>query len=101
MATAGIEKGTGRHAVGGLVAGTAASAVMVTYAMVAAATYQDTGFFTPLYHIASTFIAPSAMEASMQQAMGGDSFYFDLGPRRWAWPSTSAWALCSERRSGS
>ncbi len=67
-------------AVGGAIAGMAASAVMVTYAMVAASTYQDTGFFTPLYHIASTFIEPSAMEASMQHAMGGDNFHFDLGP---------------------
>ncbi len=80
MATANMQERTGRLAVGGLIAGMAASAVMVAYAMVAAATYQDTGFFTPLYHIASTFIEPRAMEASMQHAMGGDSFHFDLGP---------------------
>lgn len=53
---------------------------MAMYAMVAAATYQDTGFFTPLYHIASTFIEPKAMETSMQQAMNGDLFYFSAGP---------------------
>jgi hypothetical protein len=50
------------------------------YAMIAAATYQDTGFFTPLYHIASTFIDPTAMETSMKHAMGGDLYYFSAGP---------------------
>lgn len=64
----------------GLIAGVGAAGVMIAYAMVAAATYQDAGFFTPLYHIASTFIDPSAMEASMKAAMGGDSFHLDLGP---------------------
>lgn len=53
---------------------------MAMYAMVAGATYQDTGFFTPMYHIASTFIEPKAMETSMQHAMNGDLFYFSAGP---------------------
>ena len=75
-----IPRASVRMALGGLVAGTGAAATMIAYAMVAAATYQDTGFFTPLYHIASTFIEPSAMEASMQHAMGGDSFHLDMGP---------------------
>ncbi|MDP8991740.1 MAG: hypothetical protein M3N31_01580 [Actinomycetota bacterium] len=75
-----IPRASVRMALGGLVAGTGAAATMIAYAMVAAATYQDTGFFTPLYHIASTFIEPAAMEASMRQAMGGSSFYFDVGP---------------------
>ncbi|WP_231390490.1 hypothetical protein [Nocardia sp. CNY236] len=64
----------------GALAGTAASLVMAIYAMIAAATYQDTGFFTPLYHIASTFIAPDTMMNSMQQAGAGDSFFFSFGP---------------------
>ena len=64
----------------GALAGIVAGAMMAMYAMVAAATYQDTGFFTPMYHIASTFIEPKAMETSMQHAMNGDLFYFSLGP---------------------
>lgn len=49
------------------------------YAMVASATYQHHGFFTPLYHIASTFIAPTQLMTSMQHAMMGSTFYF-AGP---------------------
>jgi uncharacterized membrane protein YagU involved in acid resistance len=64
----------------GAVAGMVAGAAMGMYAMVAAATYQGSGFFTPLYHIASTFIEPSAMETSMQRAMEGDLYYFSAGP---------------------
>ncbi len=78
--TSSMQESTRRLAVGGAIAGAAAAGVMIAYAMVAAATYQDTGFFTPLYHIASTFIEPGAMEASMQHAMGGDSFHLDVGP---------------------
>ena len=64
----------------GVLAGIVAGIVMAMYAMIAAATYQDTGFFTPLYHIASTFIDPTAMETSMKHAMGGDLYYFSAGP---------------------
>jgi hypothetical protein len=32
--------------------------MMAMYAMIAAATNQCTGFFTPLYHIAATLISP-------------------------------------------
>ncbi|NNH70577.1 hypothetical protein HLB23_12010 [Nocardia uniformis] len=53
---------------------------MAMYAMIAAATYQDTGFFTPLYHIAATFIEPEAMMTSMMKAGEGSTFYFSLGP---------------------
>ena len=49
-------------------------------AMIAAATYQHTGFFTPLYHIAATFVAPDAMMASIQAAMVGHMFTFAFGP---------------------
>lgn len=64
----------------GVLAGILGSIAMAMYAMIAAATYQDTGFFTPMYHIAATFIDPTAMETSMEQAMGGDLYYFSAGP---------------------
>lgn len=60
--------------------GALASLVMAMYAMIASATYQHHGFFTPLYHIASTFIAPSDLMTSMQHAMMGSTFYFAFGP---------------------
>lgn len=59
--------------------GMAGAFVMAIYAMIAGATYLDSGFFTPLYHIASTFIAPQPMMTSMEQAMKGDAFYFTFG----------------------
>jgi hypothetical protein len=64
----------------GAVLGMAASLVMAVFAMMAAATYQNSGFFTPLYHIASTFISPSTMMASMSAAMAGSTFSFAFGP---------------------
>jgi hypothetical protein len=61
--------------------GVIAAAVMALYAMVAGLTYLGTGFFTPLYHIASTVIEPDAMMTSMQQAVEGpSSFHFTFGP---------------------
>lgn len=65
----------------GVVWGVIAAAVMAMYAMVAGLTYLDSGFFTPLYHIASSVIEPTAMMTSMQNAMEGESnFYFTFGP---------------------
>ena len=64
----------------GGVAGLVAAIVMGIYAMVAAATYQGTGFFTPLYHIASPIVGGDPMMASMDAAAGGDTFTFDVGP---------------------
>ncbi|MCA1703124.1 MAG: hypothetical protein LC808_07570 [Actinobacteria bacterium] len=61
-------------------AGVIAAVVMAMYAMVAGATYVGSGFFTPLYHIASTFISPKPMMTSMQNAMDGRDFYFTFGP---------------------
>lgn len=69
-----------RAIVRGGVFGVAASLVMAAFAMMAAATYQGVGFFTPLYHIASTFISPSTLMTSMQHAMDGSTFYFAFGP---------------------
>ncbi len=64
----------------GVLAGVVAGVAMAMFAMIAAATYQDTGFFTPMYHIAATFIDPTTMETSMKEAMGGDLYYFSAGP---------------------
>jgi hypothetical protein len=44
------------------------------------ATYQGTGFFTPLYHIASSLIDPATMMRSMEAAANGDAFTFSAGP---------------------
>jgi hypothetical protein len=61
--------------------GIIAAAVMAMYAMVAGLTYLNSGFFTPLYHIASSVIEPTAMMTSMQKAMEGQSnFHFTFGP---------------------
>jgi len=69
----------GRAVVIGAVAGVIASVVMAVYAMIAAWT-KDTGFFTPLYHIASLWADQDAMMKSMM-ADGEDSdaftFVFD------------------------
>lgn len=65
----------------GAMAGIVASLMMAAYAMIAAATYQGSGFFTPLYHIASVFISPADMMSSMESAtMGGSNFEFFAGP---------------------
>ncbi|MDV8009177.1 hypothetical protein [Rhodococcus sp. IEGM 1318] len=64
----------------GAIAGLIGSLAMAMFAMIAALTYQNSGFFTPLYHIGSVFIDPSTMMTSMQQAMGGQSFSFAFGP---------------------
>lgn len=61
-------------------AGVAASVAMGMVAMMAAATYQHTGFFTPLYHIASLAVAPDAMMQSMTAAGSGAAFTFMAGP---------------------
>lgn len=58
----------------GAVAGVVASVVMGMFAMIAAATYQDTGFFTPLYHIASPIIGTDTLMESM------GSTYLSIGP---------------------
>jgi hypothetical protein len=64
----------------GAAVGVVAAIAMATFAMIAAATYQGTGFFTPLYHIASSVIDPAKMMRSMEAAAGGDAFTFSAGP---------------------
>lgn len=63
----------------GALTGLAASVVMAGYAMIASATYQHHGFFTPLYHIASLFVAPTDLMSSMAHAMTGDTYYVSSG----------------------
>ncbi|MGI8616091.1 MAG: hypothetical protein ACR2L4_04820 [Actinomycetota bacterium] len=70
----------GRTIGAGALAGIVASVVMGMFAMIAAATYQGTGFFTPLYHIASPLIDGRPMMASMEAASGGNRFFLDVGP---------------------
>lgn len=73
-------EGWGRTILVGAAAGIVAAIVMGIFAMVAAATYQGTGFFTPLYHIASPLIDGDPMMTSMDAAARGDAFTFDAGP---------------------
>ncbi len=77
---AATTRGVTQTAVRGGLLGVVASLVMAAFAMMAAATYQGVGFFTPLYHIASTLISPSTLMTSMQHAMAGSTFYFAFGP---------------------
>lgn len=69
----------GRAVAIGAVVGVLAAVVMMVYAMAASWT-KDTGFFTPLYHIASLWISPDSMMASMEEGMRGDAFHFETGP---------------------
>lgn len=62
------------------VTGMVAAMGMAMYAMIASITYHHVGFFTPLYHIASTFTSPAALTTSMQQAAAGHNYYFTAGP---------------------
>jgi len=61
-------------------AGVIASVAMGMVAMIAAATYQATGFFTPLYHIASLVVAPDSMMESRMAASAGTAFTLEAGP---------------------
>jgi hypothetical protein len=58
----------------GAIGGILGALVMAMFAMIAAATYQHTGFFTPLYHIASPIIGTDTMMRSM------GTTYFSAGP---------------------
>ena len=79
-ASTAAHAGIGRTVAWGAVGGVVAALVMAGYAMIAALTYQGTGFFTPLYHIAATFLPGDAMMQSMEAAMAGSSFTFLPGP---------------------
>jgi hypothetical protein len=64
----------------GAFGGVIGSLAMAMYAMIISNSVKHTGFFTPLYHIASSFISGKAMMTSMTQVMHGSNFYFDFGP---------------------
>jgi hypothetical protein len=67
----------GRALVIGAIAGVVAAIVMAIYAMLASYT-KDTGFFTPLYHIASLWASQDTMMVSMQDAMAEENFRFEF-----------------------
>jgi hypothetical protein len=69
-----------RYAGLGALLGVGAALVMGVFAMIASATYHDTGFFTPLHHIASAVGTPDAMMRSMEAGMAGDTFAISAGP---------------------
>lgn len=60
----------------GIVGGALGAIVMAMYAMVISMLVKEVGFFTPLYHIASSVIEPKAMMTSMEAAGAGDSTHF-------------------------
>ena len=59
----------------GIFAGFGASTIMGLLAMVASATYQGRGFYTPVYHVAF-IIDPNTMGASLARAGAGERFFF-------------------------
>lgn len=73
------EQSVGPTVLTGAVIGMAAAVAMAMYAMVASATYQNNGFFTPLFHISALVGSPSSMTQSMQAAVGGSTFWFTTG----------------------
>ena len=74
-----ITKHDSPQAIGyGAGAGVIASLAMAMYAMVAA-WEKGTGFFTPLYHIASLWAPGDEMMLSMREAMSGTDFHFATG----------------------
>ena len=64
----------------GAAGGVIGSLAMAMYAMIISNSVKHTGFFTPLYHIASSFISGKAMMTSMTNGMHGSSYYFEFGP---------------------
>lgn len=76
--TDGSSRNLTRAVLIGALAGVAASIGMAMYAM-GASWAKDTGFFTPLYHIASLVTDQDAMMSSMMGGMEeGDAFTFVL-----------------------
>ena len=59
----------------GISAGLVAGAAMGLFAMVASATYQGRGFFTPMYH-AAFIIDEDTMGVAIAKAAAGEPFYF-------------------------
>jgi hypothetical protein len=60
----------------GMMVGMAAAVPMGIFAMIASATWQRAGFYTPMYRIAAV-LDPLPLEASLEEAAAGSpSFYF-------------------------
>ena len=70
----------GRTLIIGVIGGIVGAVVMAMFAMIAAASYQHHGFFTPMYHIASLVLSPEYMMSSVSNAGQGDTFTFFAGP---------------------
>lgn len=64
-----------RILVPGILAGMVAAVPMGIFSMIAAATYQHRGFFTPMYHIAS-LLGDDTAARSLQEVASGDVFFF-------------------------
>lgn len=78
MTTSSATRRQAMSALVGALSGVVASVAMAMWAM-GAAWEKGTGFFTPLYHIASVWTSGDTMMASMQDAMAGDDFHFVFG----------------------
>jgi hypothetical protein len=76
VSTTSVNRAIAVGALGGVIG----SLAMAMYAMIISNSVKHTGFFTPLYHIASSFISGKAMMTSMTRVMHGSNFYFDFGP---------------------
>lgn len=63
----------------GILAGIAAAVPMALFAMVASATYQGKGFFTPMYHVAF-IVDPNTWPTSIELAAAGDAYHFRNEP---------------------
>jgi hypothetical protein len=63
----------------GVFAGMVAGAALGLFAMVASATYQGRGFFTPMYH-AAFIIDGQTMGVAIDKAGAGEPFYFAREP---------------------
>ena len=64
----------------GAVGGVIGAMAMGLFTMFWDALIKDTGFWTPMYHIAATFTGPGAMMTSMHQAMADHYYWFTAGP---------------------
>jgi hypothetical protein len=59
----------------GVFAGLVAGGVVALFAMMASATWQGRGFFTPMYH-AAFVVDPQTLNMSLTKAAAGEHFYF-------------------------
>jgi hypothetical protein len=64
----------------GITGGVIGSLAMAMYAMIISGSVKHAGYFTPIYHIASSVISGKAMTTSLWGPIHGHSLYFDLGP---------------------